>query len=483
MASSNQRNPFMSTHKSDSDLHIILHPLVLLTISDYITRHTLRGQTQPIVGAIIGRQDGRAITMEHAFECAAEHNITGGGILVEPWFTQRLDQMRAVHKDRGLDLVGWYTLLPRAGPNSEVLLLHNQILANNESAAILAVHPDEIVAGGATGGRLPISLYETVYESEEQRRDGGEDKVMKDSGDDADEDSAALDPVAVAASYTNIRFRELPYSVETGEAEMISMDFVARGGANATASSTTDSQQQGPGDEQKKKQVPSQVKADVKGKRRAVAKDEEDGDEVSTAAAAIEPAVLSRDEEELVATLATKANAIKMLHARIQLIIKYLEGLPPSYLTPSSEAPSGPGAATEAETIPTSTATTEDAAGATATGLSGSPTPPAPPPSPALLRSIQALVNRIPLLIPSTTEEFEREMLSEANDVHIVSLLNDVMQSVNELRDVGKKFHVVEQAKNRRQLNDPAALSGMLGGMMGMADQQRLSFSVGDLLM
>jgi COP9 signalosome complex subunit 6 len=33
----------------------------------------------------------------------------------------------------------------------------------------------------------------------------------------------------------NLKFRELPYSVETGEAEMISVDFVARGGGNATA--------------------------------------------------------------------------------------------------------------------------------------------------------------------------------------------------------------------------------------------------------
>lgn len=35
--------------------------------------------------------------------------------------------------------------------------------------------------------------------------------------------------------FSNIRFRELPYSVETGEAEMISVDYVARGGGNATA--------------------------------------------------------------------------------------------------------------------------------------------------------------------------------------------------------------------------------------------------------
>lgn len=33
----------------------------------------------------------------------------------------------------------------------------------------------------------------------------------------------------------DLKFRELPYSVETGEVEMISVDFVARGGGNATA--------------------------------------------------------------------------------------------------------------------------------------------------------------------------------------------------------------------------------------------------------
>lgn len=32
----------------------------------------------------------------------------------------------------------------------------------------------------------------------------------------------------------SIRFRELPYSIETGDAEMIGVDFVARGGGNAT---------------------------------------------------------------------------------------------------------------------------------------------------------------------------------------------------------------------------------------------------------
>lgn len=38
-----------------------------------------------------------------------------------------------------------------------------------------------------------------------------------------------------AAQSKTLKFKELAYSVETGEAEMIGVDFVARGGGNATA--------------------------------------------------------------------------------------------------------------------------------------------------------------------------------------------------------------------------------------------------------
>jgi hypothetical protein len=68
----------------------IHRPLVLLTISDYITRHTLRQQKGAIVGALLGQQNGREITVEHAFEC----RVMGGGSpsLDEEWFTVRLQQ-------------------------------------------------------------------------------------------------------------------------------------------------------------------------------------------------------------------------------------------------------------------------------------------------------------------------------------------------------------------------------------------------------
>lgn len=94
MASEMETNPLISTQKSDSELHVGLHPLVLLTVSDYITRHTLRGQTCPIVGAILGQQNGTKITMEHAFECLTQSLPNGDLSLDQDWFTNRLDQSK-----------------------------------------------------------------------------------------------------------------------------------------------------------------------------------------------------------------------------------------------------------------------------------------------------------------------------------------------------------------------------------------------------
>lgn len=326
--------------------------------------------------------------------------------------------VKLVHKDRNLDLVGWFTLLPRGGPDQRLLQLHNQILAVNESAALLALHPEDIAA--AAGSKLPVTIYETVLESDDQRQNQstGGDEEMKDSGNESAETSLKS------------RFRELPYSVETAEDEMISMAFVARGGANAGTATVVDDPAN------RKKSSVSSVQVDTKGKRRAVTKEEE---EEETGAA--EPVPLSREDEELVSTLTAKANAIKMLSARIQLITKYLEGLPPSYL-------SGDHSRSALDVSHQTSGTTS--------------------PSPVLLRSIQALVNRIPLLIPSSTEAFKQDMLSEANDVQIVSLLNDVLQSVNELRDVGKKFHVVELAKPRK--GDNSSLLGIQQQMSTAGD-------------
>ncbi|KAI0387646.1 hypothetical protein F5Y04DRAFT_240675 [Hypomontagnella monticulosa] len=384
-------NPLVSSQKSsDSGLQAVLHPLVLLTISDYITRHTLRAQKGPVVGALIGQQNGREITIEHAFECATVEKE--GDIVLEPdWFTKRLDQMRTIHKSPQLDLVGWYTVLPQSGPTQSILPIHSWILStHNESSLLLAFHPEEAVQHSA-GSKLPLTIYESNYEVDEPKAEQGEDKEMRDG-----------DPPL------KLKFRELPYSVETGEAEMISMDFVAKGTGNATVVEPRDQKKAGT------------TSINPKGKQTAKAMEPLEKPQATEH-------ILSREDEEMIAALTAKTNAIKMLQSRVNLLTTYLERLPPSYLSPNSAANLSQGQQTT--------------------------------PSHTILRSIQALVDRLSLLVPSDLKAYKQEMLSESNDVHLMELLNDVMQSVHEARDVGKKYGIVETSKSHNKKAVEAASS------------------------
>ncbi|KAI1397135.1 hypothetical protein F4819DRAFT_499706 [Hypoxylon fuscum] len=407
MGSADANTLISSQKSSDSGVQAVLHPLVLLTISDYITRHTLRAQKGPVVGALIGQQNGREITIEHAFECAtaeSDGNIT----LQADWFSQRLEQMKTIHNSPQLDLVGWYTVLPKSGPTPSILPIHSWILSeHNESSLLLAFHTEEAVQHSA-GSKLPLTIYESNYEVDEPKPEQGEDKEMRDG-----------DPPL------KLKFTELPYSVETGEAEMISMDFVARGAGNATVVEPR---------EQKKPAAVFGFEANPKGKQPAKATQPRDANQHA------QEHTLSSEDEEMIAALTAKANAIKMLQSRVNLLTTYLQRLPPSYLSPNVTANLAPAQQTT--------------------------------PSHTILRSIQALVNRLSLLVPSNTKAYELEMLSEANDVHLMELLNDVMQSITEARDVGKKYGIVESAKNHnKKLLENA---GNLGPQYGFA-------STGDL--
>lgn len=222
----NNHSSLVSTHKSsDSGLQVHLHPLVLLTISDHITRHTLRHREEPIVGALLGQHNGRDITLEHAFECQVIRGEQGAMLLHQTWFQDRLQQYKDVHKEPALELVGWFTTTPSTGPEAQHVPIHQQVIHDyNETAVLLAFHPTEVLAGATQSGKLPLTIFESVYEG---TQGAGKTKSYEADGDqsmDVDSSEGPLD----------LRFRELPYSVETGEAEMISVDFVARGGGNAT---------------------------------------------------------------------------------------------------------------------------------------------------------------------------------------------------------------------------------------------------------
>jgi COP9 signalosome complex subunit 6 len=303
--------------------------------------------------------------------------------------------VKAVHKNPPLDLVGWYTLVDRSGPSPEYLPLHRQILeAYNESAILLGVHIQEMPEPEA-GVVLPFTIYESNLEAEDDNKANeaeDEDKEMRDMET----------PTKMV-----LKFRELPYTVETGEAEMIAMQFVRQGAANAAREAIESSK-------------PAPVESDSKGKRRPTPKEEEKDAEPKD-----RDANLSKEEAELISVLQTKANAIKAMKVRINVIIAYIEHLPPQFV--ASEQSSAD-AAQEANT-----------SGAKYTA-----------PHNNILRQISALVTNMNLVTPAEQVAMEQEMLRETNDIKLIKLIKDLMANVNEIREASRKFSIVEAARNQR---------------------------------
>ncbi|KAJ5165318.1 JAB1/Mov34/MPN/PAD-1 [Penicillium coprophilum] len=356
----------VSQKSSDSGLHIQLHPLVLLTISDQITRHAARQQHGPIIGALLGQQNGREITLEHAFECPVTCGLNDEIILPAAWFDERLQQFKDVHKEPPLDLVGWWSTAPSTGPNDAHLPLHRQILQDyNESAVFLAFHPSQLQDSDSAGGKLPLTVYESVHEGEPAH------DASKDMQVDSEE------PVP------NIKFRELPYSVETGESEMIGIDTIVQASGTASLNATQEPSKRALRPEQTESNKRSQLE-------------------------------LSQEEEELIANLSTRLNAVRTLESRVSLIKSYLSSL--------SEADFSSDRSSD------NTSTTKL--------------------SHPILRNINSLLSHLSILSPSEQSTFSTEVLSQSNDVLLISLLGQLGDNVKAMRELGRKSAVIQGARH-----------------------------------
>lgn len=303
--------------------------------------------------------------------------------------------------------MGWFTLTPPSGPQAHHLALHHQFIQNyNESTLLLAFHPTSVA--DSKGGKLPFTIYETSLEAATDQ----DDKPMQ-SADDAQPELAT-------------RFKEVPYSIESGEAEMISVDFVARAGGVAT--STKDSQR------------PTTDALDKgKGKSDTIPDVE----------------LLSPEDEELISSLTTKANAVRMLKERVALTKAFLESIPPCYLNTPQADPTQP-----------------------------VEMPPDPQVSYPILRNISSMLARLPLLDAAdptptstttngtpaslTTSTFAQEAAQQRTDAALVSLLGTFGSTLRSASDMGKKASTVEKAKSQASQKS----NGTLRPMQGMQQNQ-----------
>ncbi|KAI9256892.1 maintenance of mitochondrial structure and function-domain-containing protein [Sporodiniella umbellata] len=193
----------VSQTQSSSGLSISVHPLVLLNISDHYTRTKLQNpsivQNGRVFGALLASQSGRSIDIVNSFELCHKGKENKTEVLDKEFLTYKLEQLKQVFPT--LDFMGWYTIGTQ--PTDTDLSLHDQFLSINESSLFLQLNPTALVEGTK---HFPIDIYEPIMD-------------IKDNG------------------HTHLAFVKMPYRLETGEAERIAIDHVAKP-SSATSDTT-----------------------------------------------------------------------------------------------------------------------------------------------------------------------------------------------------------------------------------------------------
>jgi len=286
-----------------SGLALSLHPLPILNISDHWTRSKLqKNSLDPFVlGALLGTQNGREVEIVNTFELA----VVGDNELVDHEFlVSRRDQYKQVFPS--LEFIGWYTVTLRPTPRH--ITLHEQFTGYCSTPLLLILQPSLALVSSTdvNAQALPFKAYEPTIELRDRK--------------------------------SRSVYIEVPYNVETGEAERIAVDWTARGGGSGTS---------------------------------------------------------------LESHLQTQRSAVKMLHERILVLVKYVTEL-----------------------------------------LAGQARP-----DHSILRSLSALLASLPA---SESKHFREEFDTEYEDVQLTAFLSSLTKSTNILNDLVDKHIVLTTGKDDR---------------------------------
>lgn len=176
----------MASSGATGSISVLLHPLVVMNISEHWTRvRAQEGKAQQVIGALIGKQKGRSLEIMNSFELVFTH-VEGSIIIDRDYYNTKEEQFKQVFSD--MDFLGWYTT--GDAPNESDIHVHKQICEINESPVILKLNPF------TRNADLPVTMYESVID--------------------------------LVNGEATMLFVELSYTLATEEAERIGVDHVAR---------------------------------------------------------------------------------------------------------------------------------------------------------------------------------------------------------------------------------------------------------------
>lgn len=185
--------------EGEGGLAVLVHPLVLVSISDHATREKVRRRSHfvRVVGALLGRQSGRTLELFNSFEVVFHTAGDGKAVIDMGYLLQKLEKFLTVFSD--LEFLGWYSNGLTLTPSADDVQVHQQLLALNENPIFLLLD----TVGAYSADKLPVRLFESE---------------MK-----------------VVDGEPHMKFSGLPYSIHTQEAELIALDHVAHASNSDTA--------------------------------------------------------------------------------------------------------------------------------------------------------------------------------------------------------------------------------------------------------
>ncbi|KAH9911435.1 COP9 signalosome subunit 6 [Epithele typhae] len=192
--------PVVLPSSTTSGLSLALHPLPILNISEHLTRMRLqtRSSLPFVLGALLGTQNGREVEIVNSFELAVEND---GESVNQAFLVTRKELYKQVFPS--LEFIGWYTVAER--PTAKHIALHDQFIVYSSTPLLLVMQPSTLFTSGTEigGQSLPLKAYEPTIEIRDRK--------------------------------SRSVFIEASFSVETGEAERIAVDWTAKGGEGGTS--------------------------------------------------------------------------------------------------------------------------------------------------------------------------------------------------------------------------------------------------------
>lgn len=186
-----------------------------------------------VVGALLGTQNGREVEIVNTFELA----IVGDSELVDQEFlVSRRDQclrssfyflsllIQTICTDKqvfpSLEFIGWYTVTPR--PTARHITLHEQVRANMQCCLFVRLTNSQFTGYCSTPLLLILQPSLALISSSDVNAQTLPFKAYEPTIELRDRKSRSV-------------YIEVPYNVETGEAERIAVDWTARGGGSGTS--------------------------------------------------------------------------------------------------------------------------------------------------------------------------------------------------------------------------------------------------------